>query len=119
MNIQQNYFDGTQPLSVAMKKYNENETAGQSSLGLDACHQCLDFESQLHQQLEFNSKIVTNYILNMKKITSMCMEGAALLKLESAQVDGDQGSRSYLYGTITDEPGYVHGLKRAKPKSFS
>ena len=56
-----------------------------TSLGLDMCQQCIQYESLLQPQQDLISKVITCYLNQARKLTSICMEGSMLLRLNQNQ----------------------------------
>lgn len=52
-----------------------------TSLGLDMCQSCIDHEVTVATQRDLLRRIVQSYVQQARKLTSMCMEGATLLRM--------------------------------------
>ena len=52
-----------------------------TSLGLDMCQSCINHEVTVATQRDLLRRIVQSYVQQARKLTSMCMEGATLLRM--------------------------------------
>ena len=62
-----------------------------TSLGLDICHKCIEYEAQTKNQKDIIKKLVQGCLLQARKLANLCMEGSVILRLTGKPgTPGDQ-----------------------------
>ena len=66
------------------------DNAMNTSLGLDMCQSCIEYQAKVQDSDNLIRKLVQNHLSHARRLANMCMEGSLLLRLSSKKADKKQ-----------------------------